>query len=318
MAVSEFGPAPDAGFEYPYYLYVPAEYSGDRPILVESTNSGKPSDDFDYHCTVAEERVNSGIGRRIADKLGVPYLHPVFPRPVGDPVDWTHSIHQLCAQTMQIEEGPLYRVDLQLLAMVEDARERLSSRDWEIPERFMLNGFSASGTFANRFSILHPNRVLSVSAGGVNGMVTLPLASGESEADLEFAKRFPLNFPVGIANLEGLTGDPFDGTAFREVRQFIYMGENDDNDTLLWPDAWTDPELRAVAILTYGPDIHEDRFPYCASVYAEQEAMAIFRTYPETGHDPTPAIDDIVTFHELSLAGVSPEELDDAIEGNPV
>jgi hypothetical protein len=309
---------PADGFNYPYYLYVPEGYAGKRPILVEPTNTGKPSDDFEIHREAAELRARKQTGRRIADKLAVPLLQPVFPRPVDEPVDWTHSIHQLCARTIRIEGGPLQRVDLQLLAMIDDARQRLAERNSEIPKKVMLTGFSASAAFANRFSVIHPSRVHSVSIGGVNGIVTLPLKASKPDQDFEFIEVLSLNYPVGVADIAELTGESFDMTTFRTINQFIYMGEDDDKDVLLWPDAWTDPELRASAILTYGPDIHADRFPHCAAVYAEQNVPAVFRTYPETGHDPSPAIDDIVTFHKRSLAGAGVEDLDAAIGGNSV
>lgn len=66
-----------------------------------------------------------------------------------------------------------------------------------------------------------------------------------------------------------LTGNQFDMELFREVPQFYYLGEADKNDVLLWPDTWTDPELRASAIFSYGLDILDDRFPFCASVYSD-------------------------------------------------
>jgi len=314
MSLSLVEPDPDSGFEYPYFLHVPDAYASERPLLVCPTNTGQPSDDFAVHREGAEKRASEGVSRHVADELGVPLLHPVFPRPLSDPVDWTHSIHQLCAQTMRIESGPLARVDLQLLAMIDDARDRI---DGPVPPEVMLDGFSASAAFANRFSVLHPDRVLSVSAGGVNGIVTLPIAQGETERDRAFAD-LPAYYPVGIADLEALTGEPFDAAAFRDVRQFIYMGADDDKDVLLWPDAWTDPERRASALLTYGPDIHDQRFPYCASVYEREGVSAVFRTYPNTGHEPSPAIEDIVTFHERAIAGADREELDAAIGGNPV
>lgn len=328
MSVLQIDPNPKAGFNYPYYLHIPDGYTGERPILVKPTNSGRPSDEFEDHRKEAEKRMRDESWiRPIADRLHVPLLVPAFPRPFSDPVDWTHSVHQLCARTMRIKEGSLKHVDLQLLAMIDDARERLSTHDQIPPEKVMLSGFSASAAFVNRFTVLHPNRVSSVSAGGVNGIVTLPITTGDietlaAEQGLDptdyFCDELLLNYPVGVADIEDLTGDPFDLTSFCEVPQFIYMGEDDDKDVLLWPDPWTDPELRMSAILTYGPDIHEDRFPYCSSVYTKQDVSAIFRTYSATGHDPSPAIDDVITFHEQSIAGTCVEELDDAIGGNPV
>jgi len=166
MSISRITPVPKEGFEYPYYFHVPDEYNGNRPILVEPTATGKPSNEFEEHRKVAGKRASGATARRIADELAVPYLHPVFPRPVSDPVDWTHSVHQLCAKTMRIENGPLARIYLQLLAMIDYAREQLAAQDQEPPEQIILNGFSASGVFANRFCVLHPDRVHSVSAVG--------------------------------------------------------------------------------------------------------------------------------------------------------
>ena len=78
---------PETGFAYPYDLRVPDDYDGARPILVEPTNTGFPGDDLDDHREIARNRAENGTSRRIADRLGVPYLHPVFPRPASEPVD---------------------------------------------------------------------------------------------------------------------------------------------------------------------------------------------------------------------------------------
>ncbi len=305
---------PEHGFNYPYYLTVPKgfEDSERRPILVEPHNVGQQIAAFEEHLDIASERMEGGTGRRVADELGAPFLIPVFPRPFEEPVDWTHMIHMLCARTMQIEEGPLERVDLQLLRMVDDARKRLAEAGYPVEEEFMLNGFSSQAAFVNRFAALHPDRVSSVTAGGINGLVLLPRES----ANVRALGDRKLDYPVGVANVEELTGEPFDLEAFRAVDQFMYMGTDDGKDALLYPDAWTDPELRASAILTYGEDIHEERFPYCKSVYEEAEVNAVFRLYEGVGHTPEPAMDDIVEFHERSLAGDDIEAIREDLGGN--
>lgn len=300
---------PEAGFNYPYYLTVPetvvenpgadTDASRRAPILVEPHNVGQQIDAFEQHLDLAEERLTSGFGRRIAEALGSPFLIPVFPRPFEDPVDWTHMIHMLDAETMQLEEGPLARVDLQLLSMIEDAQARLAAAGYRVPDEVMLNGFSSQAAFVNRFAALHPDWVRSVSAGGMNGLVILP----KERAELRGFGERDLPYPVGVANLEALTGEPFDKEAFSGVYQFLYIGEHDDKDALLYPDAWTDPELRGVAILTYGEDIHEDRFPYCHSVYEESGVNAVFKMYDDTGHTPEPAESDVISFHKQALEG---------------
>jgi len=310
---------PAFGFNYPYYLHAPDATDTDRavPILVEPTNMPGPTDRFDAVREEAERRARGGFGRRVADELGVPFLHPVFPRPFSEPVDWTHYTHSLDVETLALEDGPLARIDEQLLAMVEHASERLADRGFAVRDRFAMNGFSASGTFANRFAALHPERLLSVTAGGLNGMAVLPLAELAAErlahpldlAELTGSDTLALPYHAGVADLEALTGEPFDREAFCAVNQFLYMGVEDTNDTLRWPDAWTGPDLRFAAILAYGSDIHDERFPRCRAIYDEVGAAAVFRSYEDTGHDPSPAMADVVTFHERSFAGDPVDEI---------
>lgn len=316
MAVDLVDADPDAGFNYPYYLHVSDSVASDTPvpILVETTNMPGQTDDFDAHLDEAERRASNGFGRRIADELTLPFLHPVFPRPVSDPVDWTHYTHSLDAETLRIDNSPLERIDLQLLRMVADARSRVSERGIPTMDRFIINGFSASARFANRFSALHPENLISVSAGGLDGTMILPIE--EAEIPVDWVDSAELNYPVGTANIEELTGEPFDLDAFRDVHQFLYLGEDDEKDTLLYPDAWTEPKIRGIAVSVYGEDIHEERFPYCKAVYEEVDVSAVFRQYEETGHDPTPAIEDVVEFHERSLAGDDIESIRADLGGN--
>ena len=315
MSVTFVEPNPDAGFNYPYYVSTPdaADLADHVPILVEGTNTSMATDDFETLRTEAEQRAARGFARRVADELGVPLLHPVFPRPRNDPVDWTHYTHSLDRETMQLSGGPLERLDRQLLCMVEDARERVAESGIATREECCLNGFSASGTFANRFAALHPERVLSVTAGGVNGMAILPKTEGETS--VPGVDELPLPYPVGVTDVQELTGEPFDLDAFRSVNQFLYLGEDDDNDTLLYPDAWTGPEVRLSAIFAYGEDIHEERFPSCKAAYDDVCAAAVFRVYEDTGHEPVPAFDDVVEFHRRSIAGDDIEEIREHIGG---
>lgn len=151
-----------------------------------------------------------------------------------------------------------------------------------------MNGFSASGNFADRFTMLHPDEVLSVTAGGVNGMPILPLEEVDGRE---------LPYHVGIANVDELIGKSPDLDALDETRQFIYMGGDDENDTIPFDDAWTDDDLRQLALDVYGEDMIDDRFARSEELYEEAGIDAEFRVYEGVGHTPMPAIDDIAEFH---------------------
>ena len=294
---------PAAGFEYPYYLYAPdAIGDRERPVLVEPVNTGTVDDDLEVHRAAAESIFESN--QPFADRIGVPLVVPVFPRPAEDPVDWRHYTHALDETTLGIEDGPLERIDEQVLHMVADAQDRITDATETYPVRrdtndLALNGFSASGTFVDRFTFLHPERVLSVTAGGLNGMPLLPKESVGGE---------PLPFHVGIADVESYTGDPVDLDAVDDVNQLLYMGEEDTNDTIPFDDAWTDDDLRQLALDVYGEDMITERFVRSQELYAEAGVDAQFRVYRDAGHTPRPAYDDIVEFHRRSIEGETVSE----------
>jgi len=288
-------PNPEAGFNYPYYLYAPSRREGDQQasILVQPNNSGKTTDDFEVQKRSARRRIESGTSRTVADRLSVPLLVPVFPRPKSDPVDWRHYVHALDRQTMKRSHGPLQRVDRQLLRMAEDAQRRFSDQSYPVDDQLMLNGFSAAGNFVDRFTMLHPDRVRSVTAGGLNGTAILPLEEADGHT---------LDFHIGIADVEALTGEPVDLDSVNETNQFLYMGEDDGNDTLPYDDAWSD-KMRAIALDVYGERMVADRFPTCQRAYEQAGVDAQFKVYENAGHSPHVALEDIVEFHQRSLTG---------------
>ncbi|WP_161605569.1 PKD domain-containing protein [Natronorubrum sulfidifaciens] len=301
---------PNAGFNYPYYLYAPDTFEDEEPksLLVEPTNTGTVSDEFEEHRKAGERTISGGFGRQIAGELLAPFIVPVFPRPRAEPVDGNHYVHQLDDTTLSLESGPLERVDLQLLSMVEHAQDRLTDQGYPVADGIMLNGFSASGNFVDRFTMLHPDRVLSVTAGGLNGMAILPLEEAEGHT---------LPYHVGIADVAELTDEPVDLDALDEVNQFLYMGAEDNNDTIPYSDAWTDDELRQIALEVYGDDMIEERFPRCQEAYQEAGVEAQFRVYEDAGHTPQPAIDDVVAFHRRSLEGKDVSEFGQTIRATP-
>ncbi len=287
---------PDAGFNYPYLLSVPSAGSirPDASILVQPNDTpGGTTDEFEKHLEGARQTMR-GFPRAIADELGVPALVPVFPRPDSDPVDWTHYTHQLDRDTLAIDGGPLERIDEQLLSMVDHAIDRIEAETGvSVREEIMLNGFSSSGHFADRFTVLHAERVLSVTAGGLNGMALLPLAEANGDA---------LRYQVGIADVESLTGSPVDLSALSETNQFLYMGAEDTNDTLPHDDAWTSDALRETARQVYGDDMTTERFPFCQTAYERAGVAAQFRLYENLGHEYA-SEPEIIEFHRRSLAG---------------
>jgi hypothetical protein len=128
---------PEKGFNWPYLLYIPETVKSSAVLLVEPNNSGTPSDDFAHH----ENRALLWLDIRspFSHKLEVPLLIPIFPR--YDDL-YTQALDR---PTLLTKRENLVRIDLQLMAMVDDAIKKLSGHGIRVNKRFFMMGFSASG-----------------------------------------------------------------------------------------------------------------------------------------------------------------------------
>lgn len=284
----------EAGFNFPYFLYAPSD-SREKPLVVEPVNSGSPSDDMSHHVDAARGTIRRGLARTISDELRIPFIVPVIKDPSSGEFR-TIRTQSLDTRTMNIDSGRFARIDEQVLGMVDDARDRLSEMGLSIPAEFVFNGFSQSGNFANNFAALHPDRVASVTAGGINGMGTLPLEAVDGE---------PVDYQIGVADIEELTGSSFDEESWRDVSQLCYIGANErkpTDDTLPYSGVWSREQARR-AVDVYGSDIQRERMPYSEAVYRRKEAEGRFEVYDRVGHDNSaPEIGrDVIDFHRRHL-----------------
>jgi len=272
------------GFNFPYYLFIPSGVDKDRQVymLVETNNTGTTSDDLEVHREKALRLVERSHANRMARRLGVPLLVPVFPRPG---TNWQAYTHALDIDTLEIEEGKLKRIDLQLTAMIKYAQELLCINGFMINERIFMHGFSASAKFCNRYSFLHPEMVKAVAAGGVNGLPTLPVREW-NECELPF--------PIGTAGIERFIYKPFNEKAFRQVAHYIYMGAFDRNDTLPSRDAWREEEADIIK-KALAEKMMPDRWELSRKIYRQQKLAAQLVTYNGIAHAITDEMQDDVT-----------------------
>lgn len=275
------------GFEFPYYLYLPPVLKHGE-ILVVPNNSGFINDSLSVH----EDKVKADLGRyaRLADALGCALLIPVFPRMASD---WKTYTHALDRETLLNRPGFSVRLDLQLKNMVEHARSRLEERGIESERRVLLFGFSAAGMFANRFSLIHPDFVAGVAAGSPGGWPLAPVDSFEGQS---------LPYPIGIGDLPEMINQGVDLASFAVLPQFIFMGDEDKNDSVPYSDGY-DREQKAVVFALFGATPME-RWEKSRALYQTVSTNAEFKLYPKTGHRLTEAmVADTVAFFQTILEG---------------
>lgn len=274
------------GFHHDYLLFIPKGTPLKKKtfLLVEPNNTGKLSDSMEVHKRHAIFLASvSSVGNNISTELKIPLLVPVFPRLASKPNTYTHALDR----DAMLERTPaLRRLDLQLVQMITDAMTVLRSLNIAVDEKVFMNGFSASATFTNRFSFLHPGRIKALAMGGFNGELMFPQSSIHGVS---------LNYPIGTNDFSKLFGDTVHLTAYRQVPQYIYMGRLDENDAVQFDDAYSRKE-RKIINENIGTGVQQ-RYVACQKVYRDNGVNAIFKTYEEVGHWTTGAVNlDVIKF----------------------
>jgi hypothetical protein len=288
-----FEAKPQEGFNFPYYLFIPENVNSSDSLylIVEPNNSGFVDDDFDKHIEKARRTASLGfyMGNYVARELNYPLLVPVFPRSRSH---WQIYTHALDRDAMLQHGNKLERIDLQLLAMVKDAQKKLEAEGSHLKKQVLLTGFSASGTFANRFTLLHPDKVKAVAAGGLNGLLMLPV---------DTINKQPLHYPIGTADYDSLMQKPFNYMAFKNTPQLLFMGELDNNDAILYDDGYSLHE-RNLIFKTMGETMMPDRWEYCKKNYKTHEINAIVKTFNNIGHEqPEKIKKEVLAFFKTAL-----------------
>jgi len=258
---------PGKGFHWPYYYYVPSQLNTPVVIFVEGNNTGM-TDDFAYADKLTEDRIRGNAS--FAEEMASPFLMPSFLRPANLSHIYTQGLDR---DTLVTEIEEYRRLDLQLLAMVDDLINRLELEGIVVERKVNIIGYSASGMFANRFTILHPDRVSIAAIGQTGGLPMTPI---------ETYKGHPLEYPFGTYDYFELTGKPFDADAYRAIPILFYQGNYDVNDN--WhPDAGGADKAEFVWDV-FGR-LPPDRWPIIKEIYDNFGGdVHIFHHYPGIGH----------------------------------
>jgi len=179
-------------------------------------------------------------------------------------------------------EDYLTRADEKTNAIIDQFIGKLEEDGHTIDHKVLIYGASNGGMFAQRYTLLQPDRVKAIVGGQCGGVLTLPLSEYTG---------FIMNWVIGINDLEELTGITFDFESYKQVSQFFYIGEKDDTHSTIGPNTsfrWTDEEIEFLNA-TFG-DTDPIRVQNQSQLLKDLGCNVTFKMYPDLGHQDSPEI----------------------------
>jgi hypothetical protein len=209
---------PEKGFHFPYLLKTSKKTVDANYIVVESNNTGS-GNSIKGMTSKAKKSLNWVLGASISKKLKYPMLMPVFPFGTSALMQNKYYFPQLDSDVLKIDKDKYRRIDLQLIAMIDDAREKLlKENNQNINEKVIMVGFSSSSLFSARFTFLHPDRVSVAIGGGIGGLLPVPA---------DKINGIEAIYPIGTYDFENITGTKFNLEEYKKTPQFYYQGTKD-------------------------------------------------------------------------------------------
>lgn len=234
---------PSRGYNFDGYIYIPHLTTSDiaTHLLVIPNNSGRNGDLVFQDKKVREVILSNSWEARIAAGIRCPLFMPVFPRE-GD-----YYYHDLTYGAIT-STGKARRIDLQLVNMIKDVIEYLDS-SFNLSDKVLLAGASASGDFVSRFTVLHPEIVQAVVTS-LNAGIPMSPATRIGSTSLEY--------PFGVFNFKSITGKTFNLEAYQQVN-ILSMNGNLDEDSTHYFDGKSNiyPMTKEQLLNTYGDTILE-------------------------------------------------------------
>lgn len=187
----------------PYILAVPTDIEEDYKIVLEANNLEDSNE---------ENLLKSGLGtcRSLANVLrdkNSPIIVPIIPSVDGK----VPYYQQLSRETFEMESS--YKdLDKQILQIISEAKDKIFDyKKVGGQEKIFLNGYSSSGVFAQRFSLIHPEIIDTACIGGASASIPVPIES--------------FSYPIGIKDYEVLFGKKFDLDEYQKIKFRYYVGE---------------------------------------------------------------------------------------------
>ncbi len=273
--------------DYDWFSYIPKKLDKEvlNYILVTGLHGNIHSPN--YNDIIEESRKHTDWRIPWADNEGLIILIPVIPKAY----EYQPVTFDLTSFDSSID--PFYqRPDLQLNMMIDSLISDLTKDGYNVSEKVFIEGFSSGGMFAQRYAILHPDRVKAIAAGQCGGTFVLPEVSYNGTN---------IYWPVGINEFHSLTGYEFNLDIYIQIHQFIFIGDQDVANSTLWlpgsQTLWSSQDQIDFLVDEFGdtsPVRIENQINYLNNLGFEN---IIFKLYPGVGHTYTgEMVSDLLAF----------------------
>ena len=257
---------------YVFYSYFPRSAVREKNIVVGVWPHGGNmfNNDYEYHKDQAKNTIS--WLKDYSEKYKIPLVVVAIPR-----VEqlYVHTIHP---GTFSTTNEMLSRPDLKLIdAVWNQYIPSIKEAGFVTNDKVLMMGMSSPGIFTHRFAILHPELI---QAAWECAEAAAPLPASEMNGT-------PLDYPLGIRNLETLTGKAFDLETYLKIPQMICVGENDNKENNDPTNSEIFPGWHWQYIKTNFGKTNPERVKFFYDYLVSIGTPAEFRLYKGIGHEIT-------------------------------
>lgn len=182
----------------PFILITPSHLENGQTLIMESNNLETNNKEL-----LLKQALDKGIELNDILKGSNPILISILPSESAT----SPYYQQLSVECFKNGERP----DLDIVEIISKAKEIMEKEyNTKVNEKIFLNGYSSSGVFAQRFSLIHPELIDTVCIGGSSGSIPIPNTD--------------LDYPLGIKNYEKLFGRSFNIEEYKKITFDYYVG----------------------------------------------------------------------------------------------
>jgi len=194
------------GSMFPYILVYPKTIDDNCELIVDTLNSLNTHSTKDREITFLDGA--DMIGSYVRSQINAPRLYIYVPRENENDPYYQH----LARECFTSNDLKYPRCDLLVKQSILDAQKKLKSISGkDVSDKIVLNGYSTSGVFVQRFAEIHPEIISKAIIGAATGSIPIPTSD--------------LDWPGGTRDFEELFGKKFDEESYKKIEFAYYVGE---------------------------------------------------------------------------------------------